>query len=189
MRKLFAAAAMVLAVGIGQAQAEPITGGINFGLDASPNTGDWSTATAVDFGVAPNGSVLSRTGSYAAVPKFTTATFTDFQFDPFVGTVSPLWTLVYNSRTYSFDLASIDADSYDSATKTRSLSGTGYLNISGTGPSYDSTLSTFFFSGQGTGINFSASATNVAVPDGGATLMLLGGALATLGVLRRRFNA
>ena len=70
------------------------------------------------------------------------------------------------------------------------------LVLSGTGtfvaPGFDPTPGTFVLTGQtagGSSFSFSASQAAVGVPDGGATLSLLGAALLALGAARRRFFA
>lgn len=181
MKKLLlsiAFGALVMGVAAQPAQALSITGGVNFGMNAAPNTGNWADATGVVFGVSYpgfNSNVTSGTGSYAGVtPLLTLASYQDFTFSPALAPapVNPLWTFDFGGRTYSFRLDSIDDNDYDAGTKTRSLRGTGVLSISGAGPSYEDTISTWYFSGQGTNGNFSVSSTNV-VPEP-AMLGLLG---------------
>ena len=65
------------------------------------------------------------------------------------------------------------------------LGGTGTF----TAPGFDPTLGTFVFTGQTAGgSSFSFSASQAAVPDGGATLGLLGLGMLGLGYFRRRAN-
>jgi hypothetical protein len=67
------------------------------------------------------------------------------------------------------------------------------LNAVGASPAWDGTsnitLSGFWVGTQGSISNVAVWGTGTSVPDGGMTLVLLGGALVGLGVLRRKFAA
>jgi hypothetical protein len=174
------------------AHAVAIEGGINFGMNAAPNTGSWATATAVTFGVPYpgfNASVQSASGTYAPVtPLLTLASYQDFTFSPALSPmpVAPLWSFSFGGRTYTFQLDTIDANVYTPSTSTRSLRGTGILRITGSNPSYDDTPSTWFFSGQGTQGQFSVSSSNIVPVPEPTALGLLGLGLLGLGFGRRR---
>ncbi len=175
------------------AQAVQITGGVSFGGQAAPNTGDWDTATAVDFGNSPpNATVNGGTGDYAGVTPLTTlATFSDFSFDPILSPspVSPLWTFTFGGLTYSFELVSV-TENLTGDNDDLNLSGTGWLSITG----FDTTWGEWDFSGQqsGTGglVAFSFSASNAAinVPEPGSLLLLGLGLLAVGGTVRRKLS-
>lgn len=174
------------------ANAAPITGTIGFGGDAAPDNGiDWSTATGINFGNAPNAVVVTRTGSYLAegVATGQTATFFDFgiagcnpsgpcTLSP--SPVNPLWTFTIGLDTFSFELSSVTR--LAAAGNVLSLTGFGTLRISG----YDDTPGKWDFTGQETSGDFSFSSTNgPRVPEPG-TLMLLGLGLVGVAASRRR---
>jgi len=170
------ASAFVLALALSAASyALPITGGISFGGQITPNTGNLNTATSVSFGAV---AVLDTAGTFATVPIFTPTTFNPLAFNPFPGGgIQPLWTVM----GFSFDLNAL--------TQILQL-GNNALEIRGTGifknAAYDDTNGTFIFTANQGGGTFSWSASNAAVPDSGTTVALLGAALVAMGLISRR---
>ena len=179
-----------LAFSLSQASATSITGTINLATtkDITVNSTDFTTVTFVDF--APNSSdislganaiVTSGTGSFTGLGG-TTALFSDFT----VGgpAVTPLWQL--GVPGWSFDLLSSANTSLDN--NTLRVQGTGTLH----GPGLSDTPGVFIFSanrsGGGSQISFSFSGSTTAVPDGGATVILLGTGLVGIGLIRRRLS-
>ena len=171
-------ATLTLGFSVG-ASAMPITGAIGFGGAFAPTGGtDLSDATGINFLTA---FVLAGNGTFAGIPSFTGASFTDFTFDPFAAAVEPLWTVSAGGVDYSFDLEGISVD-FQSDTQIN-LSGTGTLMATG----FDNTAGEWVFSGDATGvIVFTFSSITGAVPEPG-TLALLGlGALGFVAARRRR---
>lgn len=183
-KALFASVAAIgLSLASLSAQAVAINGGIAFGGDARPDTGDWDTATAVDFGASnPNAVVTLALGDYAVLPAFTTgALFSDFTFAPALNP-NPivLWTITVGPTTYDFVMTSVSV--FEQGGNALVLRGMGLLRITG----FDDTPGEWDFSAQQTGPNvFSFSASNAALPEP-STLALLGLGLLGISAARRR---
>lgn len=185
---------------IGAANAAPIVGQISLAayVQAIGSVG-MSSATGLDFVQGANGSASpgvaggitsfgAGTGSFAGlgcadlggacgsikdIASFTTSP-----------AISTFLTLNAGSSTISFDLASFGAVAHDSATNSISFSATGTIHYTG----YDDTAGTFLLTAQGDKItSFSATtlAANTQVPEP-ASLAILGGSLAALGLVRRK---
>jgi hypothetical protein len=177
-----AVAFLVCAVVSPQAQGVMISGDISMGGTYTTDTGNLNTANAfTSFSLV---FVISVSGDYASVPMFTSVTQNAFGFDPFVGTVSPLWTFMSGVNTYSFDLVTLSIDQQGS--NTLKLSGTGDLNITG----FDTTTGSWEFNADQGGGTFSFSSSNAtvpaAVPEGGSAVALLSLALFAVEILRRK---
>jgi hypothetical protein len=129
-------------------------------------------------------------GSYLPVPTgVLSPAVTYFGFSA-VPSSAPqaLWTFVSGGNTYSFDLASLVVVSRGLDLFSNpfiSLSGSGTLKITG----FDNTPGSWIFTANAASSTFSFSSSNGALPDGGTTAMLLGSALALLGMARRYFKA
>lgn len=178
-RNIFAPliAALMLGLSMG-ASAVPINGAIGFGGAFAPTGGtDISDATGINFLTA---FVLGGTGTYAGIPDFTGASFTDFQFNPLSpAPVSPLWTVSHGGIDYSFNLGAIDIDLQNS--QFLNLSGTGWLMATG----FDATPGSWLFSGNGDGdIVFTFSSISAVSEPGMFALFGLG--IALIGAVRHR---
>jgi hypothetical protein len=173
---LMLSAALGLALAPAAAQADPIVGSVGFGgaFIPTPGPGLDTTTTGLDF--QNPALVTAATGDYAGTFG-ETVTFTDFTFDPFSGTVSPLWTFMSGGKTFSFDLESVALE--DHGTNFLFLSGTGTLHMTGK----DDTPASWSFSADHAATSgiFTFSS-NSGVPGGEgegavpepATLLLLG---------------
>ena len=166
-----------------QAQAVPIVGGISLAGGYVTNTGNINTATA--FTSFPFVVVTSVSGSYTGVPTATSVAMNPFTFNPFSGSVTPLWTFMSAGSTYSFDLTVLSLTQQGNNTLT--LNGTGTLHITG----FTDTPGTWVFTANQASDTFSFSSSNAAVraPDSGSAVALLGIALAGIEGVRRVLRA
>jgi len=174
-----AVATVVLSTSV---QATPINGSISFAGTATVTTPD-TLADAT--GISSITSVITlpgqEFGSYAVVGGLQPVTFTPFTFS--ASGVTPLWTFTIGSTTYDFNATSLTA-SFDATHQVWDIGGTGTAQITG----FSDTLGTWNASVGASGSSFFfGSATTV--PDGGATVMLLGTALSAIGLLRKKLIA
>jgi hypothetical protein len=197
MKKLTQKLSIAVVVGLLtciEAGAVPINGSIAFGGTATATTGAATTITPSNPWAA-----LSGTDDYAAVPFLTATMFSAISYTGtgvgatlVGGPVIPLWTFTLAGPVvYSFDLLTLTSGTTIlGPLSSVALSGTGTAKIDG----FDDTVGTWTLSGTGTGgaLTFAFStttATGTAVPDGGATIMLLGAGVLALGVMRRKIAA
>lgn len=178
------AATMTLTTGV--AQAASISGAITFdgGAEVTPNAGDLSTATGIEFMNPIN--VESCTGTFASAglacdgSDTDAAMFTDFSFNPLApAPVSPLWT----ADIFSFDLESVTVEVQTSMFL--ALSGTGIVK----GVGYDDTpgIWTFTMQEPDAGGVFTFSAGTEAVPEP-LTILGAGAAVAFGGAFKRKLG-
>jgi hypothetical protein len=166
------------------AQANPITGTINF--DGSATSDNPNFLLATEFTSFSSVTVVSgASGTYGGVAGGTAVSMPNaLFFSPVTVPVSPLWTFTIGATTYDFNLTSMTV-SYESATQI-DLSGSGTLQVTG----YTDTPGQWELSANNVGgaAEFGFTSSNVAsgVPDGGTTVLLLGAALAGLWLLQRR---
>lgn len=186
MKKLKLILGLALAALVaGQAQASFISGSISFDGTATLN-GPITTATGFTSFTGVDVADLTQTGDYSGTDG-SLVTMTGFDFDPFNGPVTPLWTFDYSGKTYSFDLNTITGVSranfggFDFLT----VSGSGVANITGFSATNGSWALTTQSQSNSTTLSFSAAS---AVPDSGATAALLGLGLIGLAGAARRFK-
>jgi len=165
-------------------QAVPITGGISLGGTYVHNTGSLGTATA--FTSFSSVTVESVAGDYVGLIN-APVTMSAFTFTPSIptsATVTPLWKITATPTT-SFDLTSTTL-LFQSNTALL-LEGSGVLHMLGK----TDTFGTWTFSANTQGGTFSFSSSNgaIGVPDGGATVGLLGMAFMTVAFMRRHISA
>jgi VPDSG-CTERM motif len=166
--------------------SNPITGLIDMSGTATLNDtllGSATAATAftgVTVGGAPTGTFAGTFGA--------SVTWSGFSWPSNV-LVAPLWTFMFGANTYSFDLANVSVSSQSNSFL--NLMGSGTLHVTG----FDDTpgLWSFTISNPGGGahpnFDFTFANSQTAVPDGGATIALLGIALVGVEVLRRKLMA
>jgi hypothetical protein len=175
MIKICVAIAAIASIGL-TVQAVPITGGISFSGNYTPNNTDLSAATLISFGLTTTS--VGSTGSFAGIAGGTTVTMIpSIAINPTAPPITALW--------------SVGGITFDALTLVESAVTAQTITLYGTGTLYDGTpadssagqwLATFnTISGT-----FSFSASAGSVPDGGTTVMLLGSALAGLGLLKRK---
>jgi hypothetical protein len=97
-----------------------------------------------------------------------------------------LWSFEVGGVTYSFRAESLDPALTLVAPRAIMLAGTGTASIEG----FEDTPGTWIFQANksGSSFSFASSAEVNPVPDGGLTLMLLGGAMSVLAVVRRKLS-
>lgn len=171
-------------------QATPINGLIEFSGGVATLNGSLGSATA--FTDISGVTVSYATGDYATLlgAPATFAPPPNWSFAGFVLSPSPLvnlWSVSYGGHTYTFQATSI--------VPLQSSQNSSFLNLSGYGYAYiDGSVTTKTFgtwtitdtATAGPKFTFGAS---TAVPDGGTTAMLLGGALFMVVILRRKLTA
>lgn len=170
-------------------RATPITGSVSISGGAVFDTTNLATATKVtSFNSAL---VSSDTGAYAGT--FGDAvTYKPFGFNPSTAPITSLWsyTDAGTGYTYSLDLTSLSIAKQTSSDLI--LAGTGTLNITGSGSPFVATNGSWRFtvndsSGGNTGnYTFGFSSSDSAIPDSGATGLLLGLGLVTVGFAAKR---
>lgn len=178
-----------------QAQAVPVTGSITFGGTVELDSPSAATATAVTAwhfaGTTGSPYVSSTSGSFALIPTTTSATiFAPWSFNT-NSTINSFWSVTSGGQTFTFDLMISAITSQGT-----NAQGQGFVTVSGTGvvhgTGFDDTFGSWSFTTQGPSANgvfsFSASSASRDVPDGGATVALLGLALAGVEGLRWRLK-
>ena len=172
-----------------QAQATAINGNINLAGSVQFDTNSLGTATQVTtwFDIFNNAGFSSvapgGTGDFAGIAPGTQAT------------MAQPW--IFNPSTPTPGLWSVGGFTFDLLTATVVTQNAQFLSISATGivsgNGFDPTAMEWSFTAQSAGGRpgtiFSFSANGVAVPDGGATVALLGLALTGAEVLRRKLKA
>ncbi|MES2925083.1 MAG: VPDSG-CTERM sorting domain-containing protein [Verrucomicrobiota bacterium] len=166
----------------GAANAAPITGTINISSfnDDTFNV-NYGTNT-VTFQAGNNALVTNTTGSYTGLLG-ATVHYNTFVYSPFVGPINPLWVTTSLAPLSSFSLTSITlVDELPGVSLT--LTGLGIASVFG----FEDTVGSWSFTATQNGSSFGWDSINSPaprVPDGGATLALLGVSVLGLGGMRR----
>ena len=171
-----------------------ITGAIGFAGNADLNTGTAATATTVvswNGAFTPNPVVQSVSGVVATiVPAQTQIVFAAPWNFTTSSTITPFWYVLgtpsinFQLLNTSFVRGTLNGNAYTVISGTGLLSATGYtstdwsFSVTFQDPSTDPTQSEFTF-----------SASQNSVPDGGTTVMLLGAALSGMALIKRKFMA
>ena len=189
--KMAGVAAVALAV-TSTLQATSITGNIGFVGSVTYDTSSAGTATEVTSWINPQVAPSNPTGTFALVLPGSLASFPSAWAFNDASTINPFWTV----GIFTFELFS----SHIVAQGVTTVGQDGYVIVSGQGEvmaaGYTPTLMTWSFTSQDpkSGANpdswsFSASANSNSVPDGGATVMLLGIALSGVALLKKKLTA
>ncbi len=166
-------------------QAIPITGDIGFTGRASYDTTSAGTATEVVNWINPN--VNGTSGSFTGIANGTPSNLVSPWFFATSSAINSFWT----AGGFTFQLLS----SWVTAQGAGTL---GYVIVNGTGVvsgnGYTPTVLGWSFSSQDPAVTqdpatFTFSASADSVPDGGATVVLLGIALSGMAVLKRKLTA
>jgi len=166
------------------AMANPVTGSIGFGA-SGVTINSVNLATASSFAVASPITEV-ETGTYAAVPTFTSVTFNGFVFNPPAPSVIPLWTFDVGSVVYSFDATSVTS-SFNAAEDQWDIGGAGMAMVTG----YSDTRGTWNVNLSQSGASFvfdSSEAASQAVKDGGSTMAILGSVFIGLSAFGRKLK-
>jgi len=184
MKKQLLTGLLTLAMGIA-AQAVPITGNITFFGTATLDTASAGTATKVTGwnGLGGVGSPFVAIADGNFLPFVTAGDAVTFaapwSFNS--GALAALWAV----DGFTFDLISSSITSQGGSPAGVVVNGTGTLS----GHGFTATQGSWSFTTQdpsaGIPAKFTFSAAGGFVPDGGSTVVLLGAALAGLGVVRR----
>lgn len=171
--------AIALVVGLGMsAQATPISGGISFAGNYTPNNPNLTLATSIAFGAT---GVTSGNGSFAVFAPGSAVTMSSpLAINPTSVPVLALWSI----GIYSFDAYSLVQSAQTSSTLT--LTGTGVIH---NGTPAEDTAGQWIATFNTLSGTFSWSASSGTVPDGGTTMLLLGSALTGITLLRRKLAA
>jgi len=190
MKNLSKAILAVLAAGLfscglltQQAQAVPITGDVNFGGVATFDTTSLATAASVQ--VWNSSFVISSSGDFGGIAMFTP--------------VAMAATWIFNPSTPTPGLWSVGGFTFDLLSSVVSSQSKFFLNITGfgilSGNGFDPTPGEWSFTSSSANgkssatFGFQSNTTAAPVPDGGATVLLLGLALAGVEVLRTKLKA
>ena len=175
----FALGLISCALCVQQAQAVPITGAITFAGGVTLDTDSVTTASQVTAWVDPT--VESASGDFAA---FGVTAGDSVLFTPTWSFSSGAITAFWSVDGFTFDL--IASSIVYQANGSLFVSGTGTITGNGMEPSFG----TWFFSVQDDGADgvFSWSGGSEAIPDGGATVALLGLSLAGIEGIRRKLR-
>lgn len=194
MKKLILLAALVIPIlGMQKVWAVPITGSIEFSGTAVVSGP--SNNVLIDFNSPV--SITSTSGDYngaiGAPLNGLIPTFNDINFNDTTDTLlnSPLllYSFISNGDTYSFTLTGITEASVTTINSPPfspiavALTGFGFAEITGK----DKTYGTFALGGGGLNKKITFTAAN-SVPDGGATVFLLGAGLLGLAFAGHRFS-
>lgn len=183
MIKLASIAAVALAL-TQSTQATPISGNIGFTGGVTYNTAAAGTATEVTSWIAPQ--VTLDSGAFSSVASGTAATFAPGNWTFNSGPVSSFWSV--GGFTFNLVASSITSQV---AGPNGFVVVNGWGTVSGNG--YSGNLSWSFTSQDPqSGSNPSTwtfSASSATVPDGGATVMLLGLALSGAALLKKKLTA
>ena len=173
-----------------QAVPTPISGSISFSGTSTIDNTSFVTATRFTlFQDVTVGAPSALSGDYVGTSG-ASVTLVPFIWDPPTAStpLNPLWTFVSGGNTYSFDLSVLHKDFASPTGLLLSGQGTAYL----TGPGLEKlpTAGYWNFSAQTLDLaTFTFSSTTTVpsqVPDGGASVVLLGGSLLGLGLMRKQ---
>lgn len=187
--KIAGAAVAALAV-TASLPAAPITGGIAIsgGFTANGTAGDLTTATSI--AIAGPFSIITAdtTGSFVGADSTSVTFATPITVNGGGNNLVPnkvLWTVKVSGVTYTFTV-NTEGESVDTANQLTLVGNGTFTDSNGDTPvsgtyqlGFGVTQDTFSFQNN----------SQVNVPDGGTTAMLLGGALMGLGLLKRKLMA
>lgn len=181
-----------LSFAVQQAEAATITGSIDMSGTAILDNTSLGSATKVNsitgatVGGIPTGSFTGTGGD--------SVNWNGFGWNPSTTPVTPLWSFTDagTGSTYSFTLNSISVESQSNTFL--NLLGNGKLSITGGTAAADDTYGKWSFTisnptgGKHSNFAFTFANSQTAVPDGGATAMLLGAGFLGLAGLRRKLS-
>lgn len=157
------------------AQAAPITGSLTFRGDVDPvNNNNISQATELSFSSVD---VSRGTGIFSGIPS-QPVSYENLPFDPFSGSVSPLWQgLSFSGNDFEFDLNEINTVDRNAVGADLLIAGRGEIRATNAGTNLDDTTWNWNFSANQGGpenITFSASQANQVPTPMSVSLLALG---------------
>lgn len=163
----------------GAASAVPVTGSIKI-VSYNDNVFNVNYGTnQVTFGAGNNALVSNATGSYTGLLG-SFVHYNNFGYDP-LSVINPLWATTTGAPASSFSLTGISFID-ENAGASLTLKGWGIVSVAG----FDNTPGSWSFTATQDGTVFGWDSINTQpVPDGGATLALLGASVLGLGGIRR----
>ncbi len=176
---------MLIGVTAFNAAALQFTGDISFSGGVTPkDSGGFATynyLNAIQLTFPSLAVITAVDGQYAGLPTYTQiVTFNTVTYNPVTVPITPLWTFVNGSLTYSFGATSMTVS--DWSANSIKLVGVGSASITG----FDASPGTWLITGNSAGQTASFSSSAAVVPEPSTLLLMGSGLLSLFGLLALR---